>query len=305
MAGDKEEWTIVPDGIFFLLPMESLPGDSEGKPIIESHMVGYEFSARFLVNGNSKAGEPGFEKRIISFAPFSDRGARQKEADELLDRLPFSKDEISHLTGSRFSDQQATKQIFLENINRYPVIHLATHAITDLDNPSASYIAFYPATGNRPEDFLYLDEIYSLRMDSCQMVVISACETGRGALVHNEGVMSFARAFLYAGCPSTINTLWKADDHSTAEIIRLFYKYLDEGESKSRALRNAKLEFLHQNPLYRDPAYWSHIILTGNSSALNKKKQPWVWAVFAISCGTVIFFGVRKRKEKKVDAFHS
>jgi CHAT domain-containing protein len=58
------------------------------------------------------------------------------------------------LTGSRFSDQQATKQIFLENINRYPVIHLATHAITDLDNPSASYIAFYPATGNRPEDFL-------------------------------------------------------------------------------------------------------------------------------------------------------
>ena len=58
-------------------------------------------------------------------------------------------------------------------------------------------------------------------MDSCQLIVISACETGRGELVHNEGVMSFARAFLYAGCPSTINTLWKADDHSTAEIIQI------------------------------------------------------------------------------------
>ena len=182
---------------------------------------------------------------------------------------------------------------------------MATHAITDLDNPSASYIAFFPATGIRSEDFLFLDEIYSLRMDSCRMIVISACETGRGQLVHNEGVMSFARAFLYSGCPSTINTLWKADDYSTAEILKIFYTYLEAGYSKSRALKKAKLEFIRNNPVYRNPAYWSHIILTGNPDALYKKKQPWIWAVFAISCGTVLFLGVRRRKKKKVDAFHS
>jgi CHAT domain-containing protein len=141
-------------------------------------------------------------------------------------------------------------------------------------------------------------------MDSCRMIVISACETGRGELVHNEGVMSFARAFLYAGCPSTINTLWKADDHSTSEIIKLFYKYMEEGDSKTLALQRAKLEFIRNNPLLRNPVYWSHIVLTGDTHPLYKKRQPWIWAVFAIILGTILLFSI-KRRQKKVDAFHS
>ena len=303
LAENQEEWIIIPDGIFFLLPLESLPADGNGKLVLEKHTVSYEFSARFIVNDVRRKNEVPFGKEVISFAPFSDQGTNLP-VRTALERLPYSKNEISGLRGRQLTDRQATKRNFLDELNHFSVIHLATHAITDLENPSASYIAFFPASGNRSEDFLFLDEIYSLRMDSCRMVVISACETGRGEYVHNEGVMSFARAFLYAGCPSTINTLWKADDHSTAEIIRLFYKNLEQGESKSRALRNAKLEFLHLNPLYRDPTYWSDIILTGNPVALHNKKQPWIWAVFAISCGTIFFFTIRK-KEKKVDAFHS
>jgi CHAT domain-containing protein len=306
LAGDKEEWIIVPDGLFFLLPIESLPGDPDGNFVIENHSVSYEFSARFIVGHNRWP--PGLEagKTVLSFAPFSQRGAdMQSEGMGILERLRYSKDEIAGLNGNRFIDQQATKGAFIKNLNRFPIVHMATHAITDLDNPSASFIAFFPATGIRSEDFLFLDEIYSLRMDSCRMIVISACETGRGELVHNEGVMSFARAFLYSGCPSTINTLWKADDYSTAEILKIFYTYLEAGYSKSLALKKAKLEFIRNNPVYRNPAYWSHIILTGNPDALYKKKQPWVWAVFAISCGTILFLGVRRRKKKKVDAFHS
>jgi len=306
LAGKKEEWIIVPDGLFFLLPFESLPGNPEGKFIIENHSVSYEFSARFIMESDEHSVDRGLLKPVLSFAPFSQRGADlQAEGMGSLERLPFSSAEIAGLNGSRYSDQRATKEIFLKNLNHYPIIHMATHAITDLENPSASYIAFFPATGIRSEDFLFLDEIYSLRMDSCQMIVISACETGRGELVHNEGAISFARAFMYSGCPSTINTLWKADDHSTAEILRLFYKYLEEGDDKSRALQKAKLEFVRNNPVFRNPAYWSHIILTGDSGALYKKKQPWIWAVFAISCGTILFFTNRKRKKKKVDAFHS
>jgi CHAT domain-containing protein len=304
LAGNKEEWIIVPDGLFFQLPIESLPGDEDGNMVIEKHVIGYEFSARFIIDPDLHPSGQLQNKEVISFAPFSQRGARlQSEGMGSLERLPFSQEEINELPGSRFANQSATKEVFMKNINRFPIIHLATHAMTDLDNPSASFIAFYPTAGIPSDDFLFLDEIYSLNMDSCRMIVISACETGRGEFVHNEGVMSFARAFLYAGCPSTINTLWKADDHSTAEIIRLFYKYLEDGDSKSRALQKAKLEFIRINPLYRNPAYWSHIILTGNPCALYKKKQPWIWAVFAISCGTILFFTIRKRKEKKVDAF--
>ena len=306
LAADKKEWTIIPDGLFFLLPVESLPVNMNGNRIIENHIVNYEFSARFIGENKPEQADRETGKPALSFAPFSQRGAdMQSEGMGWLEKLSFSADEISGLRGISYTDQQATKEMFLKNLNKYPIIHLATHAVTDLDNPSASYIAFFPATGSRAEDFLFLDEIYSLRMDSCQMIVVSACETGRGELVHNEGVMSFARAFLYSGCPSTINTLWKADDHSTDEILKSFYQYLEAGYSKSEALQKAKLDFIRKNPIMRNPAYWSHIILTGNPDALYKKKQPWFRAVFVICCGTILFFFLMKRKRKKADAFQS
>ena len=306
LAGKKEEWIIVPDGLFFQLPIESLPGNEEGTMIIEQHNIGYEFSARYIIGSEIPAMNQQQNSEVVSFAPFSQRGYQLTNAGlNGLEKLPFSKEEINGLPGIHLDDQLATKGAFMKNIDRFPIIHLATHAMTDLDNPSASFIAFYPAAGVRSEDFLFLDEIYSLNMDSCRMIVISACETGRGELVHNEGVMSFARAFLYAGCPSTINTLWKADDHSTAEIIKLFYKYLEQGDNKSLALQRAKLEFIRNNPLSRNPSYWSHIVLTGDTQALYKKRQPWIWAVCVISCGTMLFFSIRKKREKKVDAFHS
>jgi CHAT domain-containing protein/tetratricopeptide (TPR) repeat protein len=299
LAEDKQEWIIVPDGVFFLLPIESLPGDEKGRPLIEKHAVSYEFSARFILEDKKPFQESSLPYATLSFAPYSQQGADlQKEGMGKLDRLPFSQIEIEKLIGSQYLDKEATKDKFLQNLNHFPIVHLATHAMTDLDNSSASYISFFPSAGIRSDDFLFLDEIYSLRMDSCRMMVISACETGKGTLVRNEGVMSFARAFLYAGCPSTINTLWKADDHSTAEILSRFYTYLDEGDSKSRALQKAKLDFIKDHPIYRNPAYWSHIVIMGNADALYKKKQPWIWVVLLTGLGATSFFLTRKKIEK-------
>src|SRR5450432_201621 len=306
LAGETPEWIIVPDGLFFQLPFESLPCDKEGNLVIEKHAVSYEFSARFIMEDRRPFRDPGLKYAALSFAPYSQQGADlHREGMGRLEKLSFSKNEISGLAGSRFMDQQATKSAFIKNLNHFPIVHLATHAMTDLENPSASYISFFPSAGLREEDFLFLDEIYSLRMDSCLMMVISACETGKGEIVHNEGVMSFARAFLYAGCPSTINTLWKADDRSTAEILERFYIYLDEGDTKSVALQKAKLDFIRDNPVYRNPSYWSHIIIMGNADALYKKKQHWIWVVLVIGFSTMLLYVLRKRKEKKVDAFHS
>ncbi len=297
MADRKGEWIIIPDGPLFLLPIESLPGNSKGKMILESHVVSYQFSARFILDDEKFPNIQSSQNAVLSFAPFSQKGVNLGSGGiSRLERLPYSRDEIAGLNGRRFEGEHAGKKEFIKYLNSYPVVHLATHAITDLDNPSASYIAFFPVTGTKSEDFLYLDEIYSLRMDSCKMIAISACETGRGELVKNEGVMSFARAFLYAGCPSTINTLWKADDRSTSEIFKSFYKYLESGFSKSKSLQKAKIDFIRNNPLDRNPAFWSHIILTGNPVSLYRKKQPWNWIVFTVGCCTVLFFLIRKIK---------
>jgi CHAT domain-containing protein len=301
LARDKGDWVIVPDGLFFQLPFESLYGDEKGRLILEYHSVSYEFSARFITIGKEQLWITKENQSLISFAPYAKAGAElNTEGINWLNRLPFSDVETSLTNGKQLKDRMATKQEFIKNQNKYPIVHLATHAITNPENPSASCIAFYPTSGQSADDLLFLDEIYALRMDSCRLMVISACETGKGALMGNEGVMSFARAFLYAGCPSTINTLWKADDRPTSQILRSFYKYLEKGYSKSKALQKAKLEFIRDNPIDRNPAYWSHLILTGDPNPLYKKKQPIVWwAVFAISCLTILYYAVWKRKKSR------
>ena len=300
LAGSKEDWIMVPSGIFFLLPFESLPVNPSGVSLIEKHSLSYQFSSRFIPEKVTATMDPEFSNAILSFAPFAANGADlHNEGMGYLQRLPDSKREIALLAGKQYSDAGATKENFLKALNQFPIIHLATHAMADMNDPTASYIAFYPASGMRSEDCLFLGELYGLRMDSCQLVIISACETGKGQLVSNEGVMSFARAFLYAGCPSTVNSLWKADDKSTSEILKQFHYYLQQGYSKSKALQQAKLDFIHKNPLYRNPSYWSHLILTGNADALYKKKQPFGWAVLGISFCSLAFLVLKKRKKSR------
>ena len=72
-------------------------------------------------------------------------------------------------------------------MNKYPIIHLATHAVSSVDKRTESFIAFYPQEGTRTEDRLFLEELYGLNMNATRLVIISACETGQGELVSNEG----------------------------------------------------------------------------------------------------------------------
>jgi Uncharacterized protein conserved in bacteria len=115
--------------------------------------------------------------------------------------------------------------------------------VADPENSSGSYIAFYPRHSSAAENNLYLDELYGLNMDSTDLVIMSACETGAGQLLGSEGVISLSRGFTYAGCLSIVNSLWKADDQATADILKRFHAYLQEGYSKSKALQMAKLDY--------------------------------------------------------------
>ncbi len=63
------------------------------------------------------------------------------------------------------------------------------------------------------------------------LAVLSACETGYGKLEWGEGIMSLARAFAYAGCPSIVMSHWLVDDKASAQLMDHFYRYLSEGAS--------------------------------------------------------------------------
>jgi CHAT domain-containing protein len=293
----KEEWIIVPDWPLSFLPFESLPVN-DGY-LVESRAISYNFSCRFITRQTQRMASKA--KGALSFAPFVNEGINFKEEIGSLNRLPASAGEIEGLKGKTFLNEHASKRNFLSELNKYPVVHLATHAIADT-NSEATFIAFYPEKKSVTDDCLFLDELYSLNMDSTELVIISACETGVGQLVNNEGVISLARAFIYAGCPSTVNSLWKADDNSTAMILRKFHAYLGKGYSKSKALQQAKLDYLKEGGVPKGPGYWSHLVVMGNAEALYKTNR-WPVYVSALIAGLfvlgIVFVRKRKRKSRR------
>jgi len=119
--------------------------------------------------------------------------------------------------------------------------------------------------GNLEEDgFLNVYEIYNLDL-TARMVVLSACNTGTGGLKRGEGIMSLTRAFIYAGVPNIIMTLWTVSDRQSKELMLGFYRQLIAGRSTEAALRRAKLEFLEKaTPHYQDPQFWAGYILVGS-----------------------------------------
>jgi CHAT domain-containing protein len=266
------EWIVIPDNIFSALPFESLPAGPQHHYLLETTTISYQLSARFMAPPYLHAGQPFQQYAVLSMAPFSLRGFWDN--DVLMPALPGSLAEIRGLPGNQYTSSYATKDAFLSQVNRYPVIHLATHAVGELSDNLSSRICFYPTGKDPGENNLYLPELYALKLDSTDLIILSACESGKGELVDNEGMMSLSRGFLYAGCASTVNSLWAADDGASAFILHRLHAYLEKGFSKAQALRLAKLDYIHSDAIYTTPNYWANFILMGNTDPIIVYHNP-------------------------------
>jgi hypothetical protein len=96
-----------------------------------------------------------------------------------------------------------------------------------------------------------------------------------------------------------VNSLWKADDKSTSIILKQFHAYLEKGFTKSKALREAKLDYIKSNALYKSPAYWSHLILIGSDEPVCIKKQSYRGPVIAMLSFCFVFVVLVNRNKKK------
>jgi CHAT domain-containing protein len=102
-----------------------------------------------------------------------------------------------------------------------------------------------------------------------QLVVLSACATGVGAVSSGDGVYGMRRALVLAGAESQVVSLWNVNDASARVLMRDFYDELARGTGRAEALRQAKLHMLHQ-PRYAHPYYWAAFIPAGNWRPLEK-----------------------------------
>ena len=88
---------------------------------------------------------------------------------------------------------------------------------------SSIVLSFVDGTGAPHDPFLTLPDIYDMRLNA-DLVVLSACSTAEGRHVPGEGPIGLARAFMYAGAPRVVASLWRVNDSATAELMKRFYR---------------------------------------------------------------------------------
>jgi tetratricopeptide (TPR) repeat protein len=207
-------------------------------------------------------GDPDYSVRVDA----RDRAARDTYANGPRGRglipLPQTRIEAKAVGDVTLLGEQATEaglRLALSKGAGWHAIHFACHGIIDPERPSRSSLAL-TATGDS-HGFLTAPDILNESIPS-DLVVLSACETGRGEVVRGEGIVGLTRAFMLAGAPRVIVSLWKVDDEATRELMLKFYELWKSGAPTARALREAQ-EYIRAKEAWKHPYYWAAWVLWG------------------------------------------
>lgn len=188
------------------------------------------------------------------------------------DQLPGAEDEVRAiaeiLTPSLlYVGSDAKEENFKQKSGDFANVHLATHCIVEENQPMYSRIVFAQDDDLTEDGFLHTYEVFNLKLNA-ELVTLGACETGLGKLSRGEGLIGLTRAFMYAGAPSVVVSLWSVDE-STAELMKLFYQNVKAGMTKAEALRRAKLKLIQSNGVFDGGQKFSFA-------------QPYLWAAFVL-----------------------
>jgi tetratricopeptide (TPR) repeat protein len=279
---------IVPDGPLSTIPFEVVAEPGTNTFLIERAEISYLPSAQFLMR------EQALKKMLFPWQrQMVALGDPPVSNSDVLDRgwqrLQFSGAEIrsiKRLLSGRSEVHTGTdaQKHYIEGgrVEYLPILHFSTHALVDTENPDRSRILL-------SSDYIFQGEVYDLDLKGVDLVTVSACDTARGKTVRGEGVQAFSRAFLAAGASSTLTSLWRVADQPTADFMEQFYYFLSKHQSKSEALRSAKLTFLHSGTGLASPQYWAAFVLTGNGSASLPRVVPWSLVLMA---GAAVFAAI-------------
>ncbi len=269
----------IPHKSLFLVPFPALQ-DASGKSLIERHTILTSPSIQVLqLTRQQRRTLPPSSPPPLSPSPVARRlspalivgnptmpEVRTQAGGglEQLLSLPGARQEaeaIANLLNTTFlTGSQATKAAVLQQMPRSRLIHLATHGLLDdfkgLGVPGA--IALAPA--GQDNGLLTADEILNLEL-SADLVVLSACDTGRGKIT-GDGVIGLSRSLISAGAPSVIVSLWAIPDAPTAFLMKQFYLHLQQNLNKAQALRQAMLITKKQYP---HSSQWAAFMLVGEA----------------------------------------
>lgn len=300
---DFERLTFVRDDFLHYLPFEALIEDCDEvadspasdlahAPYRACRFLGLEKAISYAPSAGSlrklRDGRPAptrIQPSLLAMAPFATVGPgadaqRSATGGSLLGLGPlrFSQVEIERVAAAMpgprsHLDGEATESNFKSLAPRYRTLHLATHGLITDSLPMTSGVLLQ--ADDREDGLLQANEVLGLELDA-ELVTLSACRTGRGALHRGEGILGLSRAFLYAGARSVVVSMWDVDDRPTPDLMGAFYRALAAGQGPAEALRLARRELFSQTGTERwvvrdrevsfaHPRYWAAFVVNGGS----------------------------------------
>jgi CHAT domain-containing protein/tetratricopeptide (TPR) repeat protein len=268
---------VVPDRSLQLLPFSLLPVP-DGSPgyLVERLSVHYAPSLTTYLRW-AEPGEAPASRRIVALAPAGEEdGPPRLRGTSLLGQLPESRREVDFVS-DLFADrvevllgEEASESRVKGLRDPVEVLHFAGHARLDSLYPLDSALRLHPGVASDQDGWLRAWEILEQVRVPAELVTLAGCETGAGEAAAGEALLGLGLSFHHAGARSVLASLWAADDHATATLMRRFYEEIAAGRTKVEALRRAQLHLLSgavgPDDAGRDhahPFYWAGFQLSG------------------------------------------
>jgi tetratricopeptide (TPR) repeat protein len=139
------------------------------------------------------------------------------------------------------------------------ILHIAAHGEYHLNRPELSFIQFH-------DEQIFAYDLFQRDM-RYELVVLSACETGRNKLAPGDELIGLGRGFLYAGAGALVSSLWQVEGDCTSALMQAFYENLLAKQTKAEALSAAQRQILQESGLSH-PIFWAAFQVIGNNEAL-------------------------------------
>jgi CHAT domain-containing protein len=287
----KTRLIVVPDGKLHLLPFDALINE-KGDYVLKSHVVTYAPSATVLhllktqpANRATNApllaiGDVPYGEGRSLTASNSGRGKATSSptrglydlTGEKLPLLPGTAEEVQSIAAIAgvhsvvLAGAKATETGFRSQpLEKVRVLHLAVHGISSSAAPERAALVLGRGANDVDDGLLQAREIAEMDL-AAELVTLSACDTGSGRLVGQEGIVNLVRSFLYAGARSVVASIWAADDAFTTSLMKRFYANLGKGIDRGTALQKAKLDLIEQFGDDSVPFFWAGFTMIGEGS---------------------------------------
>ena len=229
----------VPYNIIHYLPLHAL--EFEGRPLIKKHPVVYLPNASLLTFCQNKGS--GNLESCASLGVVFEKEA--EDAAKLFNSKAYSRSSIS-------------RDMVVQACTNKDIIHFSCHGFfNDVDPLSSGIVLDDKAISSPPDrrEILTAREIFDMRLNT-ELVTLSACQTGLNERSPGDELIGLTRAFLYAGAPSVVVSLWSVDAYSTHDLMLEFCKQLKNGADKATALQKAQIKIMEKEE-YSHPYYWA------------------------------------------------